>query len=44
MQESKDWLKRAADMRTSTSALLTMDELKNFLKVSVLAVLVELLD
>jgi hypothetical protein len=36
VQESKEWLKRAADMRTTASALLTMDELKNFLKVGVL--------
>lgn len=33
MQESKDWLKRAAAMRTSSAALLTIDELKAFLKV-----------
>lgn len=33
VQESKEWLRRAAEMRTSTAALLSMDDLKAFLKV-----------
>jgi hypothetical protein len=34
VQESKEWLRRAAEMRTSSSALLSMEDLKAFLKVT----------
>ena len=37
VQQSKEWLKRAADMRTNPAALLTTDELKAFIKVLLLS-------
>ncbi len=37
VQLSKEWLKRAADMRTNPAALLTTDELKAFIKVLLLS-------
>ena len=43
VQQSKEWLKRAADMRTNPAALLTTDELKAFIKVLLLLLLLLLL-